>query len=147
VVRGGHRRGTPVEPPEGSRDIAGKVEHLFAVLKNQRTGEPYTNAEVARSSAGDLAEEEVEGIRTGRIPDPSVRQVSAFADVFGIASSWFLDREERSALLDEEGLEALRDEVAGAIVREVIRLPERERSIVLGIVRLFGEQRDESGGR
>jgi hypothetical protein len=103
---------------------------------------------VARSSAGDLTEEEVEGIRTGRIPDPSVRQVSALADVFDIASSWFLDREEeRPALLDEQGLEALRDEVAGAILREVIRLPERERSIVLGIVRLFGEQRDESGSR
>jgi hypothetical protein len=70
---------------------------------------------VARSSAGDLTEEEVEGIRTGRIPDPSVRQVSALADVFDIASSWFLDREEeRPALLDEQGLEALRDEVAGA---------------------------------
>ena len=139
--------GTPVEPPKGSRDIAERVEHLFWVVKNQRTGQPYTNAEVARLSAGDLTEEEVERIRSGRIADPSVRQVAALANVFGVPPSWFLDREERPALLDEEVLESLRDEVAGAILREAIRLPERERKIVLGIVRLFGEQRDEFGGR
>ena len=139
--------GTPVEPPKGSRDIAGKVEHLFAVIKNQRTGEPYTNAEVARLSGGDLTEEVVEGIRTGEIPDPSVRQVGALAEVFGVVPSWLLDREEKPALIDEEGVEALRDEVAATILREVIRLPERERKIMLGIVRLFEEQRNGSGSR
>jgi hypothetical protein len=109
------------------------------VVKNQRTGQPYTNAEVARLSAGDLTEEEVEGIRSRRIPDPSVRQVSALANVFGVPPSWFVDREEKPLLLDEEAVEALRDETAGAILREVIRLPERERRLILGIIRQFQE--------
>jgi transcriptional regulator with XRE-family HTH domain len=53
-----------------SRDVAGRVEHLFDAIRNPKTGEPYTNAEVARMSVGDLTEEEIEGIRTGTISDP-----------------------------------------------------------------------------
>jgi hypothetical protein len=51
------------------------------------------------------------------------------------------------ALLDEELVEALRNETARTILREVIRLPEREKRIVLGIVRQFAEQRDAPDGR
>ena len=51
------------------------------------------------------------------------------------------------ALFDEELMEALRDETARAILREVVRLPERDRKIVLGIVRQFEEQQDTSDGR
>jgi transcriptional regulator with XRE-family HTH domain len=46
--------GASVEPPRGSRDIAGRLEHLLWLVKDQRTGQPHTNAEVARLSAGDL---------------------------------------------------------------------------------------------
>ena len=44
-------------------------------------------------------------------------------------------------LLDEETLDALADETAAAILRESARLPEREKRVVLGIVREFGEAR------
>jgi transcriptional regulator with XRE-family HTH domain len=136
--------GAAVEPPQVSRDIAGRLEHLFKVVKKGRTGEPYSNEDVARLSAGDLSEEQIKGIRNGRIADPSVSQVAALADVFGVRPSYFLDREEEPSLLDEEVVEALRDEMAGAILREVIRLPARERKIVLGIVRQFAGQEDTS---
>jgi len=46
--------------PEG-RGIPGRVQHLFEVVKNPKTGELHTNAEVARMSAGDLSVEDVEG--------------------------------------------------------------------------------------
>jgi transcriptional regulator with XRE-family HTH domain len=55
-----------------SRGLAGRVEHLFEVVRSLTTGEPYTNAEVARMSLGDLSEEDVEGMRTGAIGDPTV---------------------------------------------------------------------------
>src|SRR5215210_4972075 len=61
------------------RGIAGRVEHLFEVVKNPSTGEPYTNAEVARMTLGDLSEEDVEGIRTGTIGDPTMGQMTALA--------------------------------------------------------------------
>jgi hypothetical protein len=40
-------------------------------------------------------------------------------------------------------VEALRDETANTILREIMRLSEREKRIVLGIVRQF----EEMGGR
>jgi transcriptional regulator with XRE-family HTH domain len=46
--------------PEGS-SIAGRLGRLFETIKNPKTGEPYTSAEVAPMSAGVLTEESVEG--------------------------------------------------------------------------------------
>ena len=130
--------GSPPQP-EG-RGISGRVEHLFEVVKNPKTGESYTNAEVARMSAGELTEEGVEGIRTGKIADPSVGQIAALAAVFGVPPSYMLDRGIESEVLDEEALKALADKTAGAILKESARLPEREKWIVLGIVRQFSDQ-------
>jgi len=130
----------PTGLAEGSRDVAGRVEHLFDAIRNPRTGEPYTNAEVARMSAGDLTEVEVEGIRTGKIADPTVGQVATLANVFGVEPSYLVGRKEPPAL-DAELLEGMRDETTREITRRAQRLPERERKIVLGMVREFGEGR------
>ena len=132
--------GRSIEQAEGSRGVAGRLEHLFEVVRNPKTGEPYTDAEVARMTLGDLSEEEVEKIRIGAISDPSVGQVAALASVFGVEPSYLLDRGERPQL-DEELVQALRDEHVRDITRESSRLPEGERRIVLGIVRQFRDQR------
>ena len=124
---------TSVGLAEGSGGIAGRVEHLFDAIRNPKTGEPYTNAEVARMTLGDLSEEEVEGIRTGAIGDPTVGQVAALAGVFGVTPEYLLDRAE--AFLDGELVDALRDEVVRDIARESSRLPSKEQRLVLGIVR------------
>ncbi len=134
----GSERGSPAQP-EG-RGIPGRVEYLFEVVKTPKTGESYTNAQVARMSAGELSEEEVEGIRTGKVADPTVGRVAALAAVFGVLPSYLLDQGTESEVLDEEAVKALADETAGAILRESARLPEREKRIVLGIVRQFSDQ-------
>ena len=85
---------TSGEPRDEGRGIAGKVEQLFHAIRNPSTGGPYTNAEVARMTLGDLSEEEVEGIRTRAIGDPTVSQVAALAGVFGVEPSYLLDRGE-----------------------------------------------------
>ena len=140
-VPGESVRAVPVE----GRDLAARVERLFDAIVHPRTGEPYTNAEVARMSTGVLTEEEVEGIRTGAIPDPTVGYVSALAAVFGVEPSYLVDRKE-PPLLDAELLEGLRDETTRQITHEALRLPERERGIVLGIVRQFvGQESSPSG--
>jgi transcriptional regulator with XRE-family HTH domain len=125
-------------PAEG-QDLAGRVGHLFETIRHPATGEPYTNAEVARMSAGDLTEEEVEGMRIGKISDPAVSQVAALAAVFGVPTSYLVGRDKGQPVLDEETLGALADETAAAILRDSARLPDREKRIVLGIVREFGE--------
>jgi hypothetical protein len=73
--------GAQAAPADG-QDLAGRVGHLFGAVGHPGTGEPYTNAEVARMSAGGLTEEDVAGIRTGAIADPTVGQVAALAAVF-----------------------------------------------------------------
>jgi transcriptional regulator with XRE-family HTH domain len=123
---------------EGSRGVAGRLEHLFDAIRNPKTGEPYTNAEVASMTLGDLSVEEVEGIRSGAVSDPAVSQVAALANVFGVEASYLLDRGE--TVFDGELVEALRDEAVREATREISRLPERERWLVLGIVRQFGNQ-------
>jgi transcriptional regulator with XRE-family HTH domain len=107
--------------------ISSRLEHFFEAIRNPKSGEPYTNAEVARISAGDLTEAEVEGIRGGEIGDPLVSHVVALAAAFGIPPSCLLDRGREPAVLHEEVLEALADETAGAILKESARLPEREK--------------------
>ena len=134
----GERRS--VAQAEGSRGVAGRLEHLFEVVRNPKTGQHYINGEVARMTLGDLSQEDVEKIRTGAISDPSVGQVAALASVFGVEPSYLLDREEPS-LLDEELVQALRDEDVRDITRESSRLPDGERRLVLGIVRQFGNQK------
>ena len=131
--------GRSVGQAEDSRGVAARLEHVFEVVRNPKTGEPYTNAEVARMTLGDLSEEDVERIRTGAISDPTVGQVAALAGVFGVEPSYLLDREEPS-LLDEELVQALRDEDVRDVTRESSRLPDRERRLVLGIVRQFRDQ-------
>src|SRR5215203_5898835 len=123
-----------------SGGIAGRLEHLFEVVRNPKKGEAYTNAEVARMTLGDLSEEDVEGIRNGAIGDPTVGQVAALAGVFGVEPSYLLDRGVPS-LLNEELVQALRDEDVRDITRESSRLPDGERRLVLGIVRQFRDQK------
>ena len=93
---------------------------------------------------GDLSEEDIEGIRTGVIGDPTVGQVAAMAGVFGVELSYLLDHGE--ALLDAEVVEALQDDKIREATREISRLSERERRLVLGIVRQFGDQKAAPGG-
>jgi transcriptional regulator with XRE-family HTH domain len=132
--------GLSIGQAEESRGVAGRLEHLFEVVRNPKTGEPYTNAEVARMTLGDLSEEDVDKIRTGASSDPSVGQVAALASVFGVEPSYLLDRVEPS-LLDEELVQALRDEDVRDITRESSRLPDGERRLVLGIVRQIRDQK------
>ena len=70
--------------------VEGKVEHLFEMIRNPKTVEPYTNAEVVRMSTGVLAEADVEGIMAGRIADPLMGQIAALAAAFGLPTSYLL---------------------------------------------------------
>jgi hypothetical protein len=75
-----------------------------------------------------------------------VSQIAALASVFGVEPSYLLDREE-PPLLDEELVKALRDEDVRDMTRESSRLPDRERRLVLGIVRQFRNQKADRAVR
>jgi len=127
---------------EEHRSIAGRVERLFATVRNERTGEPYTSAEVARMSLGDLTQEEVEGIRSGRISNPTVAQVLALSEVFGVDPSYFLDRSKKPPLLDEEALRALGDQRTRLLLHKSLGLSDGEKDMLIDMVEHLGQLRD-----
>ena len=106
----------------------------------------------------------VTSLRKGRIENPGFEKLRTIANamnfppelwfedvgnVLGVSSdrpSWFRLSEDNLALLDEVLVKALQNETAGEVLREVIRLPERERRIVLGMVRQFSDQQGASDG-
>ncbi len=123
-----------IERPPGARSIADRLNHLFEVIKNQRTGEPYSNADVARLSLGDLTEEDVGGIRAGKLENPSIGQIAALAEAFGVHPSYFLETGKEPALLGEQEIDALSDRKARAILNESLGLSDREKDMVLDMI-------------
>jgi transcriptional regulator with XRE-family HTH domain len=134
--------------------IADKFEHFLEVYRRP-DGSRWGGQDLDEATGGVVTRSYVSNLRKGRIENPGFDKLRAIAkamnfppelwfedvenlrDVSAVRPSWFVDDEDNLALLDEELLEALRDETARAVLREVIRLPERDRRIVLGIVRQF----------
>ncbi len=144
--------------------IAQKFE-LFLDRYRREDGSKWSGQDLDDATGGVVTRSYVSTLRKGRIENPGFEKLRAIAkamnfppelwfedvekleDVSGVRPSWFVDGEDNLALLDEDLVEALRDETARAIVRKVARLPERERKIVLGIVRQFRDQQDTSDDR
>ena len=139
--------------------IADKFEH-FLDLYRRPDGSRWGGQDLDEATGGVVTRSYVSNLRKGRIENPGFEKLRAIAramnfppvlwfeevenlgDVSGAQPSWFLDGEGNLALFDGELVEALRDETARAVLREVARLSERDRRIVLGIVRQFEEARD-----
>ena len=134
--------GMSAETLPADSTITEKTNRLFEVVRNEKSGKPYTNAEVARMSLGDLSEEHVEQIRSGELDNPSMNQVVALADVFGVHPSYFLDTARKPPLLDEEAMRIFQDETVSAIARKSLQLSGRERQIILGIIHQFDDAED-----
>jgi transcriptional regulator with XRE-family HTH domain len=139
--------------------IAQKFEHFLETYRRP-DGSRWGGQDLHYSTGGVVTRSYVTSLRKGRIENPGFEKLRAIAtamtfppelwfedvenlrDVSGDRASWFLDSADNLALLDEELVEALRDETARAVLREVARLSHREKRIVLGIVRQFGDERD-----
>lgn len=127
------------EASHDHQDLSDRVNHLFDTIRNDKTGESYTDAEVAHMSLGDLTEEEVNAIRTGSDPNPSMNKVIALADAFSVDPAYFLDRSKKIPIIDRELLGIFRDETVSAIAHKSLHLPDREKQTILGIIGQFEE--------
>lgn len=134
--------GKEIESDPEPHGIDKKLSLLFEIMRSGTKGEAYTDAEVARLSSGDLTEEAVEAIRTGKRPDPPLDQIVALADVFAVHPSYFVDRIKHRPSFDSEILEVFRDETVSAIARKSLRLPNRDRQMVLNIIRQFEQMQE-----
>ena len=142
----------------------GQKFECFLETYRKPDGSKWGGQDLAAATGGEVTRSYVTALKKGRIENPGFEKLKAIAkamnfppelwfedvenepDVSSGRPSWFLDREEKPTLLDEELVEALRDDTTRAVLREVVRLPERDKRIVLGIVRRFGEERDTIEG-
>ena len=131
-----------IEGADNSRTLSGRVGHLFETIKDEKTGEPYSSAEVARMSLGELTEEDVEAIRTGSDPNPPLSKITALANAFGVHPTYFFDRGRNMPIIDQELLDIFRDETVSAIAHKSLHLPDREKQTILGIIRQFEAMHD-----
>jgi hypothetical protein len=85
-------------------------------------------------------------LRKGRIRSPGHEKMAAIARAMGFPpAAWFEEGAGKEPALDWGLAGALRDEAIRDTVREMSRLSKREKRLVLGIVRQFGET--DSRGR
>ena len=128
-----------VERPDREQDIAGRLNRLFEVIKNERTGKPYTNADLARMSLGEVTETDIEDIRAGTLENPAISQVVALAEAFGVHPSYFLDTGKRPTLLGEQEINALGDQRVRAILNKSVSLSDQEKDMVLDMIQHLGK--------
>jgi transcriptional regulator with XRE-family HTH domain len=138
----GNRTAARLDPEDAKRDVAGRLNHLFEIVRNERTGEPYSSADIARMSLGDLTEDEVEDIRTGTLGNPAISQVVALAEAFGVHPSYFLETGRRPQLLGEQEMNALGDSRVRAILNKSLNLSDREKDMVLDMIQHLGNLHD-----
>ncbi len=136
----------PAESLPKDNSLADKTNRLFDVVRSEKSGKPYTNAEVARMSLGDLSEEHVKQIRAGKLTNPSMNQVVALADVFGVHPSYFLAMNRKPPLLDEDAMRIFQDETVSAIAHRSLHLPGRERQMILNIIQQFEDTQGADDG-
>jgi transcriptional regulator with XRE-family HTH domain len=133
------RTAARLDPEDAKRDVAGRLNHLFEIVRNERTGEPYSSADIARM---DLTEDEIEEIRTGTLENPAISQVIALAEAFGVHPSYFLETGRRPQLLGEQEMNALGDSRVRAILNKSLNLSDREKDMVLDMIQHLGNLHD-----
>lgn len=120
---------------DGRASVSERLDHLFDTVIDEREGQPYTNAQVARMSYGRLTEEQVAGIRSGIIDNPTLDQVLALSQAFGVDASYFTRQTGRDGALS-----SLAQEEAAAIVHKTLALSEDERRVVLDLLDHLGRR-------
>jgi len=119
----------------GGEPLAALLKRLFELRRNEETGEPFTNREIAHLSGGAVSEEDLRDMRSGRLENPTWRQVLAVCDAFGVSPSYFAGPE--LAWVPPPGmLDEAEDRDSYVTFRNSLKLSRRDR----GLLRTLSEQ-------
>lgn len=140
------RSGTENLDFAGEDSIAARLNYLFEAIPNDKTGQAFTNQEVARYSLGRLSEEYVRSLRTGDTEDPSREMLLALCDVFDVDFSYWDERADQLELLSPDTLRALRDKESLAILHKSHALPEEDKSLIFTVLQELERRRATGGG-
>ncbi len=130
----------PSPPPAGdearlgAHTLARRLNVLFDVLTNERTGKHFTNRDVAELSKGRLTEEEVEAARAGKLNDLKGAQYLALSDVFDVDVSYWYQGAGPYRNLTEEEMRAIADPRTHEILTKVYRSSERQKDVILHLL-------------
>jgi transcriptional regulator with XRE-family HTH domain len=122
-------------------DISERLNLLFDVVINDRTGEPFTEEEVARTSRGKLTAEDVVRIRTGDLVDPTREQLLALSNVFGVDFSFWAEEVEE-VVLRPETIRALRDSMSQDILHKSLSLTNEDKNFVMAMLEELQKRRE-----
>src|SRR5918995_1332573 len=135
------------------RDLRMRISQKFESLRdryrrpdgtrwNGQQLQDATGGGGTRSHLNMKRKEEVEGIRTGALENPTLSQVVALADAFGVHPYYFFETGNKPALLGEQEISALADQRARAILNKSLTLSDREKDMVLDMIQHLGELHD-----
>ncbi|QIN85502.1 hypothetical protein GBA63_22660 (plasmid) [Rubrobacter tropicus] len=131
-------------PKEDS--ISARLNYLFEAIPNDKTGKPFTDAEVAKQSLGRLSEEDLGRLRSSELPDPSREMLLALCDVFDVDFSYWDERAGQTELLGPDTLRALRDKESLAILHKSHALPDEDKSLIMTVLEELQRRRTTGGG-
>lgn len=135
---GGHE---PQGPSTGA-GLKDLLNHLFASVVDERTRELLTNAEVSRRTAGRVSETELESMRSGTLDNPTVEQILALSEAFDVDPAYWFRRGRKKPLVDQEIIEALRDEENRLLLHRSLGLSRDQKDMLLVLMeQLRNEER------
>ena len=119
--------------------IAQRFEQLLDSYR-QPDGSRWTGQRLEDATEGLVTRSYFVNLRKGRIRSPGHEKMWAIAKAMGFPpGAWFEEGANTEQELDWGLAGALRDETIRDAVREMSHLSKREKRLVLGIVRQFGE--------
>ena len=120
--------------------VSQKFERLLDAYRRP-DGSRWTGQQLDEATEGLVTRSYFTNLRKGRIRSPGYEKMAAIAKAMGFPpAAWFDEDTGKEPAMDWGLAGALRDETIRDTVREMSRLSGRERRLVLGIVRQFGDQ-------
>lgn len=125
--------------------LADRLELLMDISKNDVTGEPFKEEEVVRLSLGNLSLEEVRRMRSGELTNPTMSQLYALSDVFGVDVRYWLLEGDKVPALTSEDLEAINDDKSKMILNMMHGRSEGEKDMILTVIKQLDRLQGSNG--
>jgi transcriptional regulator with XRE-family HTH domain len=120
--------------------ISQKFERLLDAYRRP-DGSRWTGQQIDEATDGVVPRSYFTNLSKGRIKSPGYEKMATIAKAMGFPpEAWFEEDAGKEPAVDWGLAGTLRDETIRDTVRELSRLPKRERRMVLGIVRQFGDR-------
>lgn len=99
--------------------IAPRLESLFQEIRNNDTGKPFTNEEIATKATSNgypVTAAYIAQMRRGVRRNPTVNLLEGLASAFEVAPSYFFTEENVQAALDDAAVRAVMDSI---VIRDI----------------------------